>query len=239
MPKIPQSDPDLLLWAKNFLQTFPGEAPRLGFTAEEIGAVTDDLQSLVYALELIPQLRSKLQELTAYKNLLRDGNASPGSEAGSPTGAVPSLALPSPPPKTVAPGIVPRITAVVQRAHASPRCTEAVQKLLGITGPPGPTSNAATLLGQVAPKAKTACLPSGEVRIEFVRGDSDGVVVESRRGDETEWKHLAVDRFSPYVDTRQPLKAGQPERREYRLRYLDEDDPVGPYSDVIVVHTMP
>lgn len=238
MPIIPQSDPDLLLWAKNFQKVFPGEAPKLGFTTEEIGAVTDDLQALVHVLELIPELRSKLQELTTYKNLLRDGSGAPGSEVGAHAGAVPSLALVSLP-KTVAPGVVPRITAVVQRARTSPRCTEAVQKLLCITGPPGPTSGAATLLGQVAPKAKTACLPSGEVRIEFVRGDSDGVVVESRRGDETEWRHLAVDRFSPYVDTRQPLRPGQPERREYRLRYLDEDDPVGPYSDVIVVHTMP
>lgn len=233
MPKIPQSDPDLLLWAKSFQKSFPAEAPNLGFSAAEIGAVTDDLQSLIYVLELIPQMRSRLQELTSYKNLLRDGGGS------SDAGALPELSIASPPPKAVAPGIVARLTDVVQRASTSPRFTEAMGKLLGISSPQAQQSGAATLLGQVAPKAKTACLPSGEVRIEFVRGDSDGVVVESRRGGETEWKHLAVDRFSPYVDTRPPLSPGQPERREYRLRYLDEDEPVGPYSDLIVVHTMP
>lgn len=235
MPKIPQSDPDLLLWAKSFLQSFPAEAPNLGFTTAEIGAVTDDLQSLIYTLERIQELRTRLQELTSYKNLLRDG----GGPSGAGPDTMPALAIASSPPKEVAPGIVPRLTKVVQRASASPCCTEAVQKLLGITSPQAPVSGAATLLGQVAPKAKTACLPSGEVRIEFVRGDSDGVVVESRRGEEAEWRHLAVDRFSPYVDTRPPLRPGEPERREYRLRYLDEDDPVGPYSDLIVVHTMP
>lgn len=234
MPPIPQSDPDLLLWARNFLLTFPTAAPDLGFTTDEIGAVTDDLRALIPLLELIPQVRTRLQELTSYKNLLKDGSAPSSVPA-----AMPALSFLIPEPRSVAPGIVPRLTAVAQRAQKHPGCTEAVQKLLGIVSPPGPTGGVVTLLGQVAPKAKTACLPNGEVRIEFVRGDSDGVVVESRRGEEPEWMHLAVDRFSPYVDTRPPLRPGQPEKREYRLRYLDEDDPVGPYSEVIVVHTSP
>lgn len=237
MPPIPLNDPELLLWARSFLSTFPTEAPNLGFSADEIGAVTDDLRSLIYLLELIPQVRSTLQELTSYKNLLKEGSV-PSSAAAI---AMPDLSFASPPvkEKEVTPGIVPRLTAVAQRARKHAGCTEAVQKLLGITSPPSQTSAAATLLGHVAPKAKTACLPNGEVRIEFVGGDSDGVVVESRRGDEKEWRHLAVDRFSPYVDTRPPLRPGEPEQREYRLRYLDDDDPVGPYSDIIVVHTVP
>jgi hypothetical protein len=229
-PIIPQSETELLLWTRSFLAKFPTEAPSLGFTAEEIDAVKEDLAALLFLLELIPQYRTRMQELTAYKNLLKDGP--PGMSAS----AMPSFAAPSPPPKEVAPGIIPRLEDVVARARKHPRCTEAVQRGLGIAIP---TSSAPSLVGVVAPKARTASMPGSEVRIEFVRGDSDGVLVESRRGAEAEWKPLAVDRFSPYVDTRPPLRPGQPEKREYRLRYLDEDDPVGPHSDVIVVYTIP
>jgi hypothetical protein len=230
-PIIPQNESELLLWAKTFLAKFPPEAQNLGFSTEEVDSVKADLAQLIYLIELVPLYRTRMQELTAYKNLLKDG------PLGSSAGNLPTFAAPATPPKAVLPGIVPRLQSVVQRARLHPRCTEALQKGLGIAS--SAAASSPSLVGHVAPKARTESLPNSEVRIEFVRGDSDGVLVESRRGDETEWRHLAVDRFSPYVDTRQPLKPGTSEKREYRLRYLDEDDPVGPYSDILVVHTIP
>jgi hypothetical protein len=47
------------------------------------------------------------------------------------------------------------------------------------------------------------------------------------------------DRFSPYLDSREPLVAGQPEVRRYRIRYLVGDEPVGKYSAVASVTTVP
>ncbi len=41
--------------------------------------------------------------------------------------------------------------------------------------------------------------------------------------------------FSPYLDNRPPLVPDQPEERRYRLRYRDNDLPVGDYSDIYVV----
>ena len=41
------------------------------------------------------------------------------------------------------------------------------------------------------------------------------------------------------MDTRPPLTAGRAEVREYRLRYLDRDEPVGDYSDIISASTTP
>ena len=228
---LPHNESELLPWARNFLAKFPPEAPNLGFAPPEIESIQADLASLIYLLELVPLYRTRMQELTAYKNLLKDG------PSGAATGSLPTFSAPATPPRAVAPGIVPRLQSVVQRARLHPSCTEALQKSLGIALSTAAASP--SLVGHVAPKARTASLPSNEVRIEFVRGDSDGVLVESRRGDETEWRPLAVDRFSPYVDTRPALKAGASEKREYRLRYLDEDDPVGPYSDILVVHTIP
>lgn len=229
-PTLPQSEPELLLWAKNFLAKFPSEAPSLGFTNDEVDGAKADLTYLVFLLELVPQYRTRMQEVTAYKNLLKEG------PVGAAASALPTFTAPASPPKAVAPGIVPRLQELVQRARKHPKCTEAVQKNLGIAGSSGEGRG---VVGTVAPKAKLAALPASEVRIEFVRGDSDGVSIEGRREGEAEWRPLAVDRFSPYVDTRAPLQPGRGERREYRLRYLDGDDPVGPYSDVLVAHTVP
>jgi len=42
-----------------------------------------------------------------------------------------------------------------------------------------------------------------------------------------------------FDDKRQPLTAGKPEERRYRLRYFIDDAPVGDYSDTINVSTRP
>ena len=54
-----------------------------------------------------------------------------------------------------------------------------------------------------------------------------------------DWTLLGTHNYSPYVDTRPPLTPGSSETREYRLRYLDHDDPVGDYSDIISATTTP
>ena len=89
--------------------------------------------------------------------------------------------------------------------------------------------------GEVKPDGKAEALPKYEVEISFVKRGHDGVDVESQRAAETAWTYLAFDGFSPYVDDRPPLVPDQPEERRYRLRYRDNDLPVGEYSDVYVV----
>ena len=65
------------------------------------------------------------------------------------------------------------------------------------------------------------------------------MIVEGQRASEGTWTSLGTDRFSPFVDGRAPLVAGQPEVRRYRIRYLDGDDPTGNYSAVVTVTTVP
>ncbi len=51
----------------------------------------------------------------------------------------------------------------------------------------------------------------------------------------TTGRHLAFDGFSPYTDTRPPQTPNTPEERRYRLRYRDNDIPVGVFSDTLTV----
>jgi len=96
--------------------------------------------------------------------------------------------------------------------------------------PPGDTAS---------PTYQLAARPNSEVRIEFVKGSFSGERVESQRGAETGWTFLGIDLQSPYLDSRPPLAEGQPETRRYRLRYIQDDQPVGDYSAVLSVTTVP
>ena len=73
----------------------------------------------------------------------------------------------------------------------------------------------------------------GQVTVTFgkARGKIDGVNVYSRRQGTTEWKFLARDTQSPYVDTTPLAQAGTPEIREYRIRGVIADEEIGNYSD--------
>jgi hypothetical protein len=82
-------------------------------------------------------------------------------------------------------------------------------------------------------------LPNGEVRLDWLKATATGVLVESQRAGETEWTLLGTDTNSPFTDSRAPLVPGAPEVRRYRLRYLINDLPVGNYSAVVSVTTIP
>lgn len=61
----------------------------------------------------------------------------------------------------------------------------------------------------------------------------------SQRAAEGTWTVLGTDNNSPYLDARAALVAGQPEVRRYRGRYIVNDVPVGNYSAVATVTTIP
>ena len=61
----------------------------------------------------------------------------------------------------------------------------------------------------------------------------DQIEIQSQRGAEPGFSLLAYDTNSPYLDARAPLVAGQPEVRQYKARYRDNDLPVGDWSDSV------
>ena len=132
-------------------------------------------------------------------------------------------------------GALLRIFAFVQIIKNSPHYTEAIGLLLGIVGPeetpPPPDSR---------PRFKVTVLQGAAnqlARLEFFKDGHQGLWIEGRRGNGA-WEFLAIDTESPYVDERPLLVAGQPETREYRVRFWD-DAPNGEWSDVAKVTVSP
>ena len=229
---FPRTDPELVIWLNNFANVFETHAETLGFTKADVTALRNDAAMLNYLVgEVLPTYKAAVQSRTAYKNLIKDGPVSETGGAPPPTPAVGAA------PTLVAPGIVPRLRTLIQRIQLSPAYNQSIGLELGITSP---DDGGGTSFASAKPTATAAALPGSQVRIEFVKAGFTGVLIESRRtAAEEGWALLATDNFSPYLDTRPPATPGRAEVREYRLRYLDRDDPVGDYSDIISASTTP
>ena len=155
---------------------------------------------------------------TAALNVLYD-------QAGSdpfvlPTFTAPPLPAANPPLPAVvavAPGALQRIFAFVQIIKKQPTYTEAIGLQLGIVGSEDTTEH---LLPTFTAKSELGddchCM-----HIKFKKFGHTGVAIYSRRGPNGAWEFLAIDTDSPYLDEREPLADGQPEVREYRMRFWD------------------
>jgi hypothetical protein len=112
-------------------------------------------------------------------------------------------------------------------------CTADVAADLGIVG--GADSfDPNTYIGEIRAVELTA---PEHVTIKFgkARGNIDGVNVYSRKQGTTDWKFLARDTQSPYVDTTPLATPGTPEVREYRVRGVINDDEIGDYSPALQI----
>ncbi|MBI3365607.1 MAG: hypothetical protein HY033_11955 [Ignavibacteriae bacterium] len=107
--------------------------------------------------------------------------------------------------------------------------TDAIGQDLGVV-PSVDGRSPSIRLAQVKPTFQAMNLPD-MVRLDWVKGESDGVVVQCKRGNEANFATLDKDTKSPYDDTRRNLTPDQPETRIYRMRYLSGDQEVGPWSD--------
>jgi hypothetical protein len=229
---IPRTDNELMLWYRNFAPRFAAHATALGFSQADVDAVQADAAMLSYLVgDLLPAYTSALQARTSYKNLIKDG------PVGSPGGTMPPAPTLAAAPASVAPGIVPRLRQLVARIKVAPGYTDSIGLDLGIGGPDTGSPSAPASSAKPAPKA--TALDGSRVRIEFGKGGFDGVRIEARRAGETGWQSLGTDNYSPYTDERPPLEAGKPEVREYRLRYIQRDESVGEWSDIITATTRP
>ena len=229
---FPKTDSELVIWLNNFANVFETHAETLGFTTAEVTALRNDAAMFSYMVtDVLPTHKAAVQSRVAYKKLIKNG---PLGEMGGPpppppaVGAVPTL---------VAPGIIPRLRQLIQRIQLSPAYNPALGMELGIVAPGN--GGASVPVTSPKPKAKAVPLPNGLVRVDFVKARFSGVIVEGRHPGQTEWAPLGTQIHSPYVDTRPPLTPGNAEMREYRLRYLQRDQPLGDYSDIISASTTP
>jgi hypothetical protein len=130
----------------------------------------------------------------------------------------------------VAPGAHTRLMRFVQLIKLRPAYTTALGVQLGIVG-------AGEAVARTAPsftlEVETG-LKGQQVRLRFKKFGHKGVVIYGRRGG-GDWESLGIDTASPFTDARPLLAPGQPETRDYRLRFYDDDVATGEYTPIASV----
>lgn len=127
--------------------------------------------------------------------------------------------------------VLGELRRVLRQLKADPRLDEATQvKMRAVSR----AQRALTAESVPAPEVRIQAGP-GRVRLQWKKRRMSGVRVYGRLAGQTEWQLLGTDTRSPYEDRRPLQTPGVPELREYRLRYLKDDDELGPYSNLQTV----
>jgi hypothetical protein len=218
---LPSDDNGKAAWLNNLSGKLPTYQAALGLTAADVDSVTADAAFFTYALNAQIQVASYSVQWTAYKNSARNGNASA-------LGAIPAApVLPTPAPAMVAPGIFGRATALVARIKTAPGYTESIGQALQIIGAEHPVDP--TTLKPVLDVE----LDAGAVDIGWLKQGMDSLELWVDRG--TGFVFLAIDTIPNYTDTAPMPPAGQSALWKYKGIYIQADQRVGQWSDVVSI----
>ena len=224
---------DQVNWLANYAAKLPIYGTTLGLTAGEVTASVNDAKWSAYVLGLW------LTAVRAFSPSTTDAVDDVLTGQGNAAVVLPTFAAPALPAGVSAalPGALTRIFTLVAKAKLSPTFTEAIGTDLGVIG-----AAVTPTPGTASPRFLTELLQGTNgtqtVKITFYKHGHMGVYGESRRGTGA-FEFLAIDTESPYLDERPLLVAGQPEVREYRLRFWDKGTPNGDWSDVASVTVSP
>jgi len=223
-PYLPRRDKDRVIWLNNFAAKLSTYAASFGITPAEVTSVTKYAVMFSYIIGLMDTVDTFKQNLTKYKNKLSV------STIGSPLGAPPTLTIPVAP-ATVEAGIFTIISGIVQRIKGFKNIyTDAIGEDLGIVGDEI-TFDPDTFKMEI----KGVKITNEGVKLDWIKGETDGANIYSRIGSAGPFTKLAFDGESPYIDTRPLSVPGTPETREYMAKPVVHDTEVGLPSDVVSV----
>lgn len=219
-------------WHDNFSSKLGGYAATLGLASAVVTAAVAESRWIMYVIgSWLTQVRDFAPACTDAVDEVLDGE-------GTDPFVLPVFTAPALPAGVapVPPGALERIFALVQIIKNSAGYTEVIGTDLGIVGSEDTTEHP-------VPKFNLKVVSGDEcecVKITIKRYDHMGVVIESRRGGASApWEDLGVATGRTWMDVRPLLVAGQPEIREYRLRFWDDGAPNGPWTDIGKVTVSP
>ena len=223
---IPTEEAALVVWFADHAAGVATHGASVGLTPGDITQAATDAASVAHAVNGRSLYESKKQEFTAYKDILLYAplNAPlPATPAAPAVGALPVGALAA---------CVARARQRAERIKNHPAYTVAIGEDCRIVAPVGPPPS-------TQPTLKAVAETDFQVRLTFAMLGHDQIEIQSQRGVELDFSLLAYDTNSPYLDARAPLVSGQPEVRQYRARWRDDDQPFGDWSDIVQVTASP
>lgn len=153
---------------------------------------------------------------------------------GDPTPKFPANVALAPPFPLQPAGAFVRLDAIVRRVRAAAAYTGETQAILQLA----PRRASRTALHEMAPAITATALPGNRVQVAFIRGRASGLYIETNV-DREGWQAADKIVVSPGVITVPRNEAETPRGVVIRARYLERNDPVGKWSNIATVQTIP
>lgn len=215
---LPSDDAGKAAWLNNLVAKLPMYQGSVGLTPADVTSITNDAAYFAYCLNAQTQVAAYAQQWTTYKNAARNGT-------GTSLGQAPVLPSLGTAPTTVAPGIIARATALAARIKVAPGYTASIGQALQLIG-----AEQTVDVNSLKPVLDVK-LDAGQVTIGWTKQGMDGLEIQVDRG--TGFVFLAIDTIPNYTDTQPMPAAGQSALWKYKGIYLQADQRVGQWSDVV------
>ncbi|MFL6375038.1 MAG: hypothetical protein ACJ73D_10250 [Pyrinomonadaceae bacterium] len=227
---FPLSLTERAAWYRNFNAQIQQYGADLGLTAGEMASVQADCDMLTFLATSSMSLQAYFEAFQAFRRELCDGRAG-DTTPQLPT--APALVAPA----SIEPGIFGRLTSLVPRIRTSPNFNEQMESTFGIA-PTRYRPKLTHLEDNASPAIKASAEPGHIIAVKFVRGASNGVDLEMRLDNEEDWQPTGKFLKSPGKIEIPHNTEHLPRRVQLRARFLNGNDPVGNWSDVVTVPTV-
>ncbi len=225
---FPSSLQNQAAWFQNFNTQFSGVGLSLGFVAADITRVSNDNQMVQFCADQTVVVENFAKAFRAYRDTLFTGDQS------GPQPAYPPLPTETPSGPLNA-GIFERLDDLVKRIRVAPNYTAEIGELLGIT----PSTTVRPAPEEMQPTLKATPLPGSVVQVKFVRANTIGVMIEMQIDNSGTWSSAGNYFSSPAELVIPQNPQNLPRAVQVRARFLEKNGPVGLYSQVDTVSTVP
>lgn len=223
---MPQGDTEKSAWLANFSAKLPKYAAKYGITGPEVGDVSAGVPFFNYWLAYMVQVQQFSQQVTAYKNELRDGLVS-----GAPASTQPAPPIPGQVPAVVPPDIFGRASSLGLRIKKHRSYTDADGQDLGLVA-----AEESLEKSSAKPVFTIRLAGGGHPEIVWTKGGMGGVEIHADRTNSGVFNMVDVNSTPNYLDP--AALPAQSTIWKYRLIYRKNDQRVGQWSDdvAIMVH---
>jgi len=226
---FPSSLADRASWFQNFATQFGIIGMPLGFVMADVTAVNDDNAAIQWMAEVAVAVDAYEKSMTQYRRLMLEGNI------GSPPVAIPAPPVYPMPVPVIEPGVYARLINLVERIRVMPDYTQEDGELLGIV----PTKPADLIPNELQPNPSLTALPGNVVEVAFTRGKTEGIDVEIDVDNSNSWEHAGKFFKSPGEIVIPQNTQATARSVKVRARYLLDNKPVGLYSEIDQISTIP
>ncbi len=228
---MPMGEAEKDEWFANWAAKATESGAMHGFSPEEIRQIQDDAVMVHNVVSGWTTADTNRREFGQFKRIMLYG----AKNAVTPT--YPTTNAPTQPvlQNEMLAGIIKRTRSFVRRLKESANYNEAVGADYRVL----PIQQQSVVPEEAKSKLEAKAMADSQVDIYFVRGEFDGIELESQVGNSTDWNKIGRYYKSPANDDSPPAVPNTPEVRRYRGRFLQGNKPVGVHSDIVSVVTIP